>query len=80
MFVNATNLDTVRIEVLGESMAITCPGGVWVEIHGRMRVLLSETEIVLAQLDELAEVWGDEGKFRRCRDRLRQAIADASAD
>ena len=79
MFVNATNLDTVRIEVLGESMAITCPGSVWVDTHGRIRVLLSEAENVLAQLDEMAEVWGDEGKFRRCRDRLRQAIEDAKA-
>ena len=29
---------------------------------------------VLAKLDELAEVWGDEGVFRRCRDGLREAI------
>ena len=29
---------------------------------------------VLQQLDELAELWGDEGKFRRCRDRLRKLL------
>jgi hypothetical protein len=35
----------------------------------------AEAESILAQLDNLAEVWGDEGVFRRCRDRLR-ALAD----
>lgn len=33
-----------------------------------------EVKSVLAQLDELAELWGDEGKFRRCRDRLRKLV------
>jgi hypothetical protein len=31
----------------------------------------------LIQLDRLAEVWGDEGVFRRCRDILRGAIVKA---
>ena len=29
---------------------------------------------VLRQLDALATVWGNEGVFRRCRDRLRQLL------
>jgi hypothetical protein len=33
--------------------------------------LLAELRAILAQLDQLAEIWGDEGVFRRCRDRLR---------
>lgn len=37
--------------------------------------LAEEVASVLIQLDGLAEVWGDEGVFRRCRDRLRAAIA-----
>lgn len=36
----------------------------------------AEVRAVLAQLDELASVWGDEGVFRRCRDRLRAVITD----
>ncbi len=41
---------------------------------------IEEVRSVLQQLDELAEVWGDEGKFRRCRDRLRDAIAKSDAE
>lgn len=33
-----------------------------------------ELKTVLGQLDGLAELWGDEGVFRRCRDRLRALI------
>jgi hypothetical protein len=33
--------------------------------------MLAELRAILAQLDQLAEIWGDEGVFRRCRDRLR---------
>ena len=33
-----------------------------------------EIAAVLKQLDELAQVWGDEGVFRSCRDRLRKLI------
>ena len=38
------------------------------------KTLRTEAQAVLATLDHLAEVWGDEGVFRRCRDRLRAAI------
>ena len=34
----------------------------------------AEVRAVLRQLDALATVWGDEGVFRRCRDRLRQLL------
>lgn len=33
-----------------------------------------EVASVLQMLDELAELWGDEGKFRACRDRLRKLV------
>lgn len=42
--------------------------------HGQLEDLRTEVASVLAMLDELAELWGDEGKFRRCRDRLRAAV------
>jgi hypothetical protein len=34
----------------------------------------SEVRSVLEQLDHLAELWGDEGVFRTCRDRLRKLV------
>ena len=34
----------------------------------------AEVTSVLAMLDELADLWGDEGKFRACRDRLRKLL------
>jgi hypothetical protein len=77
MFVNATTLDQVRIECIGEARAVTMPGMLWIEVLDKMRALHAETEATLTQLDELAAVWGDEGVFRRCRDRLRKAVEDA---
>lgn len=32
---------------------------------------IAQIRMALAGLDSLAELWGDEGVFRRCRDRLR---------
>ena len=40
----------------------------------RQSLDLHEVASVLVMLDELAELWGDEGKFRACRDRLRKLI------
>jgi hypothetical protein len=37
--------------------------------------MLAELRSILGQLDQLAEIWGDEGVFRRCRDRLRSLCA-----
>lgn len=37
----------------------------------RLEDTLALVRITLAQLDDLARVWGDEGAFRSCRDRLR---------
>jgi len=42
-----------------------------------LRDLIDEVADVLDQLDRLAEIWGDEGVFRRCRDGLRRAVAKA---
>lgn len=39
--------------------------------------LWDEAETVLRLMDGLAEQWGDEAVFRRCRDRLRAAVEAA---
>lgn len=36
--------------------------------------MIQEIQSVLTELDNLANVWGDEGVFRRCRDRLRKIV------
>ena len=36
---------------------------------------IAEVRVVLSQLDDLAQQWGDEGVFRRCRDRLRKLVS-----
>ena len=40
------------------------------------QTMRKEIASVLQMLDELAELWGDEGKFRACRDRLRKLVAE----
>ena len=37
--------------------------------------IFDELRLILQGLDELAELWGDEAKFRRMRDRLRAVLA-----
>lgn len=55
--------------------------------HERLRAELTGLEIVhndttnevasvLMLMDELADLWGDEAVFRRCRDRLRKLVGD----
>jgi hypothetical protein len=39
-----------------------------------------EVADILGQLDNLAQVWGDEGVFRRCRDRLRKLTEKPATD
>jgi len=44
---------------------------------------VAQVRMALAGLDGLAHLWGDEGVFRRCRDRLRAipgvaAVADGN--
>ncbi len=52
-------------------------GDTWREL-ARCRELLAalrdDVKTTLGQLDALANVWGDEGVFRRCRDRLRNHV------
>jgi hypothetical protein len=48
--------------------------GEWVEFED-VKAILCEVHSVLAELDNLANVWGDEGVFRRCRDRLRTVVS-----
>lgn len=40
----------------------------------RLDGIVQEVASVLMLMDNLANVWGDEGVFRRCRDRLRQIV------
>ena len=55
------------------------------ESHERLRAELQGAETLLEEeraevrsvldlMDNLASVWGDEGVFRRCRDRLRKLV------
>ena len=57
--------------------------------HERLRAELTGMEIVhndttnevasvLMLMDELADLWGDEAVFRRCRDRLRKLVGDTN--
>lgn len=50
-----------------------------IETQSSVDLLKTEVRSVLSELDHLAEVWGDEGVFRRCRDRLRKVL-DQAAD
>lgn len=43
-------------------------------VDGACEEARNEVASVLQMLDELAELWGDEGKFRACRDRLRKLV------
>lgn len=47
---------------------------VFVESADRLEQYRNEVTIVLGLLDGLAEQWGDEAVFRRCRDRLRELV------
>ena len=44
------------------------------ELMDRNTAIRNEVASVLMLMDELATVWGDEGVFRRCRDRLRALV------
>lgn len=48
----------------------------WHEANEQLTAMRSEVASVLSLLDGLAEQWGDEAVFRRCRDRLRKAIEE----
>jgi hypothetical protein len=45
-------------------------------LQDELDALREEVASVLSLLDGLAEQWGDEAVFRRCRDRLRKAIEE----
>lgn len=46
------------------------------KLRERLAGVVDEVASVLALLDGLAEQWGDEAVFRRCRDRLRKVVND----
>lgn len=81
---NATTLDTIHIEVPGESRAVTRLGNQWVGAVEQLPKLIDEVESALArltQLDVYTETFGNsrdiEDATRDCRDRLRKAAIDA---
>jgi hypothetical protein len=47
---------------------------VFVESADRLEQYRNEVTSVLELLDGLADQWGDEAVFRRCRDRLRELV------
>lgn len=49
------------------------------ELTERNTAIRNEVASVLMMLDDLATVWGDEGVFRRCRDRLRALVPKCEA-
>lgn len=44
------------------------------QLHYKLIDTRNEVASVLMLMDGLAEVWGDEGVFRTCRDRLRKLV------
>ena len=63
MFVNATNLDTVRLEIVGESRAVTMPGSVWIAHRDFAQAMLNAglTELALRDagfIKACAMLWG----------------------
>jgi hypothetical protein len=64
------------------------PLAVYESFHGKdeaarnkewLERLRDEVASVLLVMDGLAETWGDEAQFRRCRDRLRAVVAPPPA-
>lgn len=44
------------------------------DMQDGIEAMKTEVASVLMLMDDLAAVWGDEGVFRRCRDRLRATV------
>jgi hypothetical protein len=57
------------------AIANTSVGAHLESVLDEIDIIRHEVLCVLSQLDHLAEVWGDEGVFRTCRDRLRNAVS-----
>lgn len=45
-----------------------------IELRTKLNDLQEEVASVVQLMDDLAQQWGDEAVFRRCRDRLRESI------
>jgi hypothetical protein len=72
---NARSLEKQLEASRGEVRMLQQACGEHVERHNLLaeshETAVALVRITLAQLDQLATVWGDEGVFRSCRDRLR---------
>lgn len=58
-------MDELGIENIGDAF----------EELSRLREAMTEVASVLVDLDVFSKTWSDAAKFRRCRDRLRAAVA-----
>lgn len=65
---------TMHTSGAGSDM-LTDKNGEWVALDD-FKQMITEVHHVLQALDNLAEIWGDEGVFRRCRDKLRALASD----
>lgn len=73
----ATEIEQLRANVGGGDTAIRYLEAE-VEAHEQeLRDVRNEVASVLLLMDGLAEQWGDEANFRRCRDRLRALATEA---
>ncbi len=45
-----------------------------IDLRAKLNDLQEEVASVVQIMDDLAQQWGDEAVFRRCRDRLRESI------
>jgi len=79
---NADLMELIRIEfgqTIHQFYGLAPTGDTWrhlADCRERLAAFRDEVRTTLAQLDQLAELWGDEGVFRRCRDRLRAMVGD----
>lgn len=78
--VNATTLDNVRIEVVGESRAVTCPGLVWVQLRERAETLAAALREIAALTPDIAQLldgWHADGTaWSEWDESVRRRLAD----
>jgi|GEM_PF-3941542 len=80
---NADLMELIRDEfgqTVHQFYGLSRDGDTWrhlADCRERLNAFRDEMRTTLSQLDQLAELWGDECVFRRCRDRLRALVAGA---
>jgi hypothetical protein len=77
---NADLMELIRNEfgqTIHQFYGLMPTGDTWrhlADCRERLAAFREDVRTTLTQMDQLAEVWGDEGVFRRCRDRLRNLV------